>query len=391
MEVDFDKEIDTLLRNAHGDGPVLVGDFAPSDHLDADVISAFAENAMPENSRALYSAHLAECTRCRKILSNLLMMNAEEAPAAGPSLSAITIAERSIPWYRKLFLFPSLAYVMGSLVLLFAGFLGYTVIERSGAGDDAVVSQVSESESTRGGPNAQVDRELSSASVANTAANMALTNSSVSANTNAATAAVRTPDSGAAGPKVSENNFALDGVDTSSADIVSAPAPPPSSVGAAKPEKKDAPERDDIAKEKAESKLAGAPLQEASKTDSMLQQAPGAGNQSQVQSGPMSRNERQYNRQVENLDGRERAAAEKKRAAVARDEESSVGRKVVRGKTFERKQGVWYDTTYQSRPTINVRRGTDEFNRLDSGLRSIANSLSGVAVIVWGAKAYRIQ
>ena len=61
------------------------------------------------------------------------------------------------------------------------------------------------------------------------------------------------------------------------------------------------------------------------------------------------------------------------------------------GKTFERKQGVWYDTTYQGRPTINVQRGTAEYNRLDGGLRSIANSLGGTVVIVWGAKAYRIQ
>ena len=32
-----------------------------------------------------------------------------------------------------------------------------------------------------------------------------------------------------------------------------------------------------------------------------------------------------------------------------------------------------------------------EFNKLDAGLKSIANALSGTTVIVWGAKAYRIQ
>jgi hypothetical protein len=390
MEVDFDKEIDTLLRKAHGDDPVLVGDFASAGHLDADEISAFAENAMPENSRALYSAHLADCTRCRKILSNLLMMNAEEAPAAAPALSAITIAERSLPWYRKLFLFPNLAYVMGSLVLVFSAFLGYTIIQRSGSDSGASVSQISETEATRGGPNAEVQRELSAPASSNTLANTAVANSTAfSANSNAAGAAARGSDSGGAGPKAGENTLVLDGADSTTATSAPPPAPPPS-AGFPKPEAKDARERDDLAKEKSDAKGATEPMQEAAKTDSamLMKQAPGSGNSRQVQSGPMNRNEQQYNRQLENLENRRAAAAKK---SIARDEENSVGRKVIAGKTFERKQGVWYDTTYQSRPTINIRRGTDEYNKLDSGLRSIANSLSGVAVIVWGAKAYRIQ
>ena len=388
MDHDFDKEIDTLLRKAHGESPVLVGDFASSGHLDADEISAFAENAMPENSRALYSAHLAECTRCRKILSNLLMMNAEEAPAAAPALSAITIAERSMPWYRKLFLFPNLAYVMGSLVLVFSAFLGYTIIQRSGS-DGASVSQISETEGTRGGPNAEVEQELSAPASANTMANIAAANSTASsANANAAGAAPRALESGGAGPKAGENNFVLDGVDSSSGIAAAPPAPPPS-AGLAKPELKDARERDDLAKEKTQDKGAPEPAQEAAKMDSaMTKQAPGSISQSQAQSGPMNRNERQYNRQLENLETRRAAAAKK---SAARDEESPGGRKVIAGKTFERKQGVWYDTTYSGHPTINVRRGTAEYNKLDGGLRSIANSLSGVAVIVWGAKAYRVQ
>src|SRR5688572_15612205 len=139
MEVDFDKEIDTLLRKAQRDGPVYVGDFASPGHLDADQISAFAENAMPEKSRALYSAHMADCDRCRKILSNVLMMNAEVIPAT-ESPGAITIAERTgQPWYKRLFLFPNLAYVMGGLVLVFSGFLGYTVIQRSGQGSASII------------------------------------------------------------------------------------------------------------------------------------------------------------------------------------------------------------------------------------------------------------
>src|SRR5215204_3236112 len=180
MEFDFDKEIDTLLRKAQRDAPVYVGDFAGSRHLDADEISAFAENAMPEKSRALYMAHLADCDRCRKILSNLLMMNSEAAPtlAAAAAPSVITIAERDLPWYRKLFLFPNLAYLMGGLVLVFGGFLAFTIIRQTGMNDSAAVSQVADKEITQGGPNFQEPEfrtEVAATLSAHTNANIAST------------------------------------------------------------------------------------------------------------------------------------------------------------------------------------------------------------------------
>jgi hypothetical protein len=137
-------------------------------------------------------------------------------------------------------------------------------------------------------------------------------------------------------------------------------------------------------KTETDSRLGNTPLQDKAKNDvALAKQYPGAGVSSQ--SGPMRNNDNQYNRQLENMD--RRAAAKR----GAREEDESSGRKSLGGRTFERKQNVWYDTAYQGRPTINVRRGTAEFNRLDAGLRSIANSLPGTIVVVWGAKAYRIQ
>ena len=380
MELDFDKEIDAMLRNTRRDGPVYVGDAAASRHLDADEIAAFAENAMPEKGRALYTAHLADCDRCRKVLSNLLMMNAEAAPAAALP-SAITIAERDLPWYRKLFLFPNLAYLMGSLVLVFGGFLAFSIIQNSGMGDSAIMTQVSENETRSGGPNFESEPTLSDQystnSNANAAANVAPSNSMELANANTSRL------SGAEGERGPQAETALRddaGVSLDGTAAATAPAPPPAALAA--PKDADARERDEQAKGRAEEKVAGNVPQEAFKNDAMLQkQQPGIA----AQSGPMRNNENRYNRQLENMDSR--AAAKKS----AKSEEESSGRRVVGGRTFERKQSVWYDTAYQGRPTINVRRGSDEFNRLDAGLRSIANNLSGTIVVVWGAKAYRIQ
>jgi hypothetical protein len=63
----------------------------------------------------------------------------------------------------------------------------------------------------------------------------------------------------------------------------------------------------------------------------------------------------------------------------------------VGGKAFHNSNGAWYDNAYHGQSTTNVRRSTDDFKKLDSGLRSIANELGGVVVVVWKDRAYRIQ
>lgn len=65
--------------------------------------------------------------------------------------------------------------------------------------------------------------------------------------------------------------------------------------------------------------------------------------------------------------------------------------KRVGGKNFRNRDGVWYDLAYRGQATTNVRRRTDEYRKLDSGLRSIAESLSGTVVVMWKDKAYKIQ
>ena len=388
MEVDFDKEMDAILRKAQRDAPVLVGDVTTSRHLDADEISAFAENAMPEKSRALYMTHLADCDRCRKILSNLLVMNSEAAPAT-TSPGVITIAERA-PWYKRLFLFPNLAYVMGSLVLIFSAFLGYSIFQKSGGGE-ITVSQSTAPAATKGGPNFQDEpaypagSEMAANTMSNSAANMSAPNA-LSSNTNASSAGRAESERGpAAGAKTSENGFVTDGVDAST-DMI-APAPPASAAKPSLAEPNVARDKD-VAKEKDEKAAATSGYDAKSDlpvNGRQITQLPSPS----AQSGPMRANNENQDRQLENLP--RRAGPDAKKSTTTRDEESIGGTRAVGGKTFERKQGVWYDVAYQGRPTINVRRGSTEFNKLDAGLKSIANSLSGTAVIVWGAKAYRIQ
>ena len=63
----------------------------------------------------------------------------------------------------------------------------------------------------------------------------------------------------------------------------------------------------------------------------------------------------------------------------------------INNKTFNRRQGVWYDSAYKGQKTTNVKRGTTQYNKLEPGLRSIGNQLKGTVVVVWKSRAYKIQ
>ena len=384
MEVDFDKEMDALLRQSARRG-VLVGD-KPKVHLDADAIAAFAENAVPEKSRTIYTQHLAECDPCRKTLSNLITLNA----AAEPELAVAGVPlVASIPWYRKLFMAPNLAYLMGGLVLVFGGLFGFMVLQNSYNGD-VTVSQVQEPQSLQSAP---ANAESSSSNAATTAAN----SNSVSNVPGEIPRSVGVADEGT-DPSVGATPQPPAPPSATTADAVAPTAAPVDSVdkAAGQPVMKEAPKlaRDeaDPAK-KAEEKRADSD-QEAAKKDASYNKnirEQNVQNQSPVQmmpntqSGP-SRNEMQRDNRL----GDDSVFRAKQRQAAPSGSGIS-GVRTAGGKKFEQKQGAWYDTSYRGQGTKNVRRGTSEYRNLDAGLRSIVDSIGGTVVIVWNGKAYRIQ
>jgi len=388
MELEFDKEIDSLLRKA--DRGVLVGDKPgekPKVHLDADEISAFAENAMPERTRALHMAHLADCDHCRRILSGLIALNAEaetaEVRVAAPAISVSGIE----PWYRRLLL-PNLAYVMGGLVLVFGGLITFSLLQ-SADREAATVSQSVANTTSARGPMEVADElqsaEMSNSNAASVPANKPMMNANSAAN---ASADSNTAPSGSSVGQLREKDadavpaddrarITTDGVDTGKS-VAAAPAPPPQpkaevneAVTSSLPDsdRKEAKARSvskkkDAQGEREDTALAAKQGQDVARTQ--------AGGVSKPTPGP-SRDAQQ------NFPNR------------ANNTFEMYEEKRISGKNFQRRDNVWYDTAYQSQATINVRRRSDEYRKLDSGLRTIAESLSGVVVVMWESKAYRFQ
>ena len=374
-----------------------VGRSPAGGHLDADQISAFAENAMPERSRALYLAHFADCDRCRNILSNVILMNAEAEPEkAAATVPVSAPAATKTPWYRKLFLFPNLAYVMGGLVLVLGGLIGLSVFQSSIGDGGMSVSQVGESESMRG-PMAPTEPGFAantnaSANMANAMSNTAVStvnsNASIALQQQSAANSASNPAGNATRPadEVATEAPAPTTSDVTTADApaaapmqpTAAPPPPPMAESAAK-EAELAKEDDAKAKmvaqdnEKKVSARTAKKQEGVSKDRAELQAVPRtqAGGVSKPTPGPTRDMQQNFPNRADNT--------------------YEMRSRRVGGKDFQFRDGVWYDTTYKGQQTTNVRRGTDEYRRLDGGIRSIAESLSGVVVVVSGGKAYRIQ
>ena len=173
MEFEFDKEIDAILRKARG------GEVAASfnSHLDADEISAFAENVLPQKMQQNYTVHLADCIRCRTILSNVISLNSAEVQTVSSAVPQEIVAP-SIPWYKRLFAMPNLAYTMGALVLVFGGFLGFLVLQNvnNSLGEVSVASNKSNLKTAPEFPSESSSANANSSSAtANTASNPANT------------------------------------------------------------------------------------------------------------------------------------------------------------------------------------------------------------------------
>ena len=186
MVNEFDKEIDAMLRDlAKGDTFVQV---LPDLHLDADEISAFAENALPQKARLRTMEHLSDCSKCRKILANTILFNSETESEIIHEEAKIVAAISVTPWYQRFFTFPTLSYAMGGLAVLLFGMIGLMVFQSSNNSE----SMVAKEENTynkpynTGGASSEGDVPVNEVYTSNSSVPSALATPSVSANAPAA-------------------------------------------------------------------------------------------------------------------------------------------------------------------------------------------------------------
>lgn len=354
MAVEFDKEIDALLRKARGIDPAAGGG-----HLDADEIAAFVENALPAMARQNFTTHLAECSRCRRILTVAMEVNEIEADVA---IAAPVVETPETRWYSKLFRFPALSYALGGLVLVFGGLFVFSVLRTSDR-----LGEVSQTFN-----NSEVP-EMSRA--ANTA------------NANVGLPANLAPSS-SANSVVPANTSAARSDESSPVAPVPMATPDVTSTGNLS--------KEPVVQPQSESKAA---LEERNQTVIKKEEVPVGSTEQPVakQSKPVpkdtmaDKDDQETDTKLSDAAGATRDE-KAKTATVARKRGETTETRTVGGKSFRNIGGIWFDAAYNSSQSqIQIKRGSDDYRKLDSGLRSIADQLGGTVVIVWNGKTYKIS
>ncbi len=396
MDFEFDKEIDSLLRQmAKGESASTA---AENVHIDADEISMFAENALPEKARPRVVKHLADCGRCRTILSNVIVLNseAEEENAASVSsadevqAATAVVSAAEIPWYQKIFATKNLAFGMGALALIFAVGIGFLVVQNSQYSGE---SEMAQADTNVSNANASTMEEAATADVQDSAnANTAMesnTEMAAAANANStanvgADAANRVADEKEtlsdskikeAGEVLAERRRENLGRTGSKRDN--------SADKVASSENTTAEEMNDARIVARTESLKNEDRQPAEKDELKLSPPPPANKPAATSSGATADSSVRAKKTPAKADDDEKES--KKKA------EGSKSDRKVNGKNFTYKNGVWTDTAYTGQKTKTVKRGTSDYRNLDRGLQSIGNQLYGTVIVVWKSKAYKIQ
>jgi len=374
MNHETNNEMDLLLRRLGRRDDAAV----PEDHLDADELSAYAENALPAAAHARYTVHLAECSRCRSLVAQL---SSSVGIVAATDSVAVTEPSGLRKFLASLFTPMVLRYAAPALGLILVAAIGFVVLRRN-----------------------QPDRY-------------------VAQNTETAP-----PQQPVVSPAARADSYA-DSNTASSRDRVeeerkqknqpAQPAPPPNMAPAVTSVNAEVSKDKAVAQPKREEQPASAanePPPVKTAPAATPEQSPRAAeteaakNEVKVQpvAGPQEKKELQAaQREERKKDSDDLARARKPADAVsapatgsARGIQSggadfSSTTRTVAGRRFRKQGGVWIDTAYDSsKDAVTLSRGSEQYRALvadEPAIKTIADQLEGEIIVVWKGHTYRIR
>jgi hypothetical protein len=412
-----DQQIGLLIRRF---GARSAGPNGGGSHLDADEMNAFAEGVLPPAARSQYVSHLAECDLCRRQVAELAIasgaiVRAEQTAADVPARVGLLAS------LAGLFALPVLRYAAFALVLVAVAGVGYFALRQRSLSRESLVARNEGDQaqqpnavkpavdSNSGLANSNVAGRESNTSLPAPAATQPPTPPSTVLNykqeelrpADTATAPAEPMKEVAKAPEIAEKKAEESRV---AAKAPYSPAPPgetqnlkgqPTSGGAfgvapggpRQQSQQVTQAMDKAAQTERERDAKDARLDDANrKSDQPVLAA--RGNDAKLKGGP-SRN--MDNVATNNRSSNEVSRAEAPKNGRKSDEDSSETRSAG-GHKFRRQGNAWIDQKFKPSLSLkNVSRGSDEFSSLDSGLRSIAQQISGEVIIVWKGKAYLIK
>lgn len=380
------KEIDLLLRSlARRDSGMLSGGVdlngASSEHLDADELSAFAEGMVTDRARARYSAHLADCTNCRKVVVGLTQSAGMTTAFAQPKASESGASF----WHQlgALFSHPALRFVVPAVVL--ASIIGIAVIalRQEGPGEFVAKHQPVQE------PNVALPNQVtpSQSPLPNEASATPAAPPPLGRGVPTAEPLRRGESSGAAGadattegPTVLRKESMAKSAEPATvfAPDVTAPAAPPPMPSYVEGQRPQTLARDEELKRESQMRQKAIANTQADDSPADRNRAPGA-KAGSIQPGQRS---------VQGLLREGRTNEDKDKS----DRSDAADTRTVSGKRFARQNNAWVDTGYRGSTTTNVKRGSEQYRALiadEPDLRTFAEQLSGAVIVVWKGRAYR--
>lgn len=393
MKEETNKELDLLLRrlSRHQDGALSGNGYG--EHLDADELNSYAENALPAAARTRYTEHLAECSRCREIVVQL-------SSAAGVIATADQSAKVPGPsglrnFLASLFTPMVLRYAVPAVGLILVAAIGFFVMNNRSGADQVATSSAPQPVPTESGAFVySLERDPANSNTA-TSKSQSSGKSSQESEPQQATVPNAPPVVGSIDAQVARD--APKEVEQTAATANAAPV--------TKREAKPQPTVNDFSVEieTKDAKIEGrttdvAKLQEK-KADDQVQKDKAA--------NPPKAEERTENKTADRVGpasvaaaapaagagtGSTRRARQGAMTIDGVDSDSDI--RVVAGRRFRKEGAIWTDTAYSGGATTNLARGSEQYRALiadEPAIKSIADQLGGEVIVVWKGRAYRIR
>ena len=418
MRQETNKEIDLLLRRLSGrDGEAVRDAETQLDerHLDADELSSYAQNVAPPKARARYTEHLAECSTCRRLATELslaLGVNTAAAPvetfpAAGglkkflASLFSPLVLRYAVP-------------ALGVIVVMVIGFVvlrqraeheGFVAQNRATQAPVAAPDSVAPAATppATGGYNDQRAEQRAGAKPENPPAVARDTEpgrtSGEAAPKETKPEAAGTADSAAAAPAPVTTAPRTEVLPYTQRRVNELPVVQATPAAALSPKANVTTDGiDDEAKKKeVAAKREAQPTAKTATAQAEKEQANEAPPRA-AKSVAADRVEENKTRPDANAAspsgvGGVRSTARARRGPDSKDDDAET--RSVAGRKFRKDDGIWTDTAYDSSTrTVNMARGSEQFRALvadEPAIGTIAEQLDGQVIVVWKGRAYRIR
>lgn len=396
MNQEPNNHIDILLRRlSQRDGSVFNaaqdGEHIEQEHLDADELNAYAENALPTALRARYTEHLTECTNCRKIVTQLSLASAvvvaDRVEEVRPSALKKFLAALFSPLVFR--------YAVPAMAIVVVGAIAWVALQRQSPRSSEIAQTVPTQSKVQ-----ETEKEISSNSSSKVGQLKGAVDEPKEIPARAGEKAAATLDAAPAERKeaiqeeekaapvaadeprdredLSRRNRQQPVTPAATGAVAQASAPPPAS-----PKPEAAAERVDAAQKKES---------DADKNKAMNEpqsRTPMTASTTRPQKAPDAKADPKTG--ASDTAAPNRGFRDESRA---KDEPESGEVRTVGGHRFRKRGDVWIDTLYSSQRITNVSRGSEQYRALvadEPGLHSIAEQLKSEFIVVWNGRAYFIK